>query len=115
MAQRAGELIHRVQIQKIERTRNEHGHFAEAWVDHVKLWSRVTALSARDLISAQAVQSETVARLKIRYRDDIDSTMRVIYKNRIYAINSPALEDAEGGNIYVTFTLANGVEKYQEQ
>ncbi len=114
MAQRAGELIHRVQIQKFEKTRNEYGHFDETWVDHVKLWARVTHLSGRDLISAQAMQSETIARLKIRYRDNIDSTMRVVYKNRIYAINSPALEDADNGNIYVTFTLSNGVGKYQE-
>lgn len=112
MANRAGEYIHRVQIQKFERTRNEHGHFTEAWVDHIKLWSRVTHLSGKDLISAQAAQSETVARLKIRYRDDIDSTMRVIYKNRIYAITSPALEDVDNGSTSVTFTLSNGVEKY---
>lgn len=110
---RAGDLPHRITIQKFEKTRNEYGHSVEAWVDHVKLWSRVTHLSGRDLIAAQAGQSETVARLKIRYREDINSTMRVIYKNRIYAIDSPALEDNENGNIYVTFTLSNGVEKYQ--
>lgn len=113
MGRRAGELRHRVQIQKKTSGRDENNYpIPEGWSIHKVLWAKVTPLSARDLIAAQAAQSETIARLKINYRTDIETTMRVIHKGRIYAITSPALDDPESGNEYCTFTLSGGLEKF---
>ena len=69
------------------------------------LWAKVTPLSARDLIAAQGNQSQVVARLKIRHRTDIDSSMRVIFKGVKYAIDGPALNDPETGTSTVLFTF----------
>lgn len=112
----AGELVHRVTIQKpVGGGRDDDGFDNPApWQDFLHLWAKVTPLSAKDLIAAQAVQSQVVARLKVRYRTDIDSNMRVIFRNETYAINSPALNDDETGNIYSTFLLSKGVEKFKE-
>jgi SPP1 family predicted phage head-tail adaptor len=74
------------------------------------LWAKVSPLSAKDLIAAQAAQSQVVARLKIRHRTDIDSSMRVVFRGETYAIDSPALNDDETGNIYSTFLLSKGVK-----
>ncbi|WP_151802640.1 phage head closure protein [Acinetobacter guillouiae] len=110
---RSNELRHRVQIQQKTDGRDENNYpIPEQWVDYKTLWAKITPLSARDLIAAQAAQSETVARLKINYRTDIETTMRVIHKGRIYAITSPALDDPDSGNEYCTFTLSGGLEKY---
>ena len=114
MSQRAGELCHRIKIQKFTKTYDEYNYPTETWVDHASLWAKITHLSGKDMLAAQAAQSETVARLKIRYREDIDTTMRVIHKGRIYAITSPALDDPESGNVYCTFSLSGGVEKFQD-
>jgi SPP1 family predicted phage head-tail adaptor len=110
--QRASELRHRVTIQQklIERDENNYP-LPEVWIDHVKLWAKVTPLSAKDLLAAQAGQGKTVARMKIRYREDIDTTMRVIHKGRIYAIDSPPLDDPNSSYEYVTLLLSNGTEK----
>lgn len=113
MGRKAGELRHRVEIQKKTGGRDDNNYpTPEVWETYKKLWSKLTPLSARDLIAAQAAQSETIARLKINYRTDIDTEMRVISKGRIYAITSPALDDPESGNEYCTFTLSGGVEKF---
>ncbi|BAP36678.1 putative phage head-tail adaptor [Acinetobacter guillouiae] len=110
---RSNELRHRVQIQQKTDGRDENNYpIPEQWVDYKTLWAKITPLSARDLIAAQAAQSETVARLKINYRTDIETTMRVIHKGRIYAITSSALDDPNSGNEYCTFTLSGGLEKY---
>jgi len=110
---RANELKSRVQIQKKTTGTDENNYpIPESWIDFKKIWAKVTHLSGRDLIAAQAAQSETVARLKINYRTDIDSTMRVIHKGRIYAITSPPLDDPGSGNEYCTFTLSGGLEKF---
>lgn len=112
----AGELCHRVVIQQnVSIDRDEFGHEQPAdWQVFLTLWAKVTPLSARDLFAAQAVQSQVVARLKIRYRTDIKSSMRVIFRGETYSIDGPALNDDETGNIYSTFLLSKGVEKFKE-
>ncbi|WP_180073746.1 phage head closure protein [Acinetobacter sp. YH12231] len=107
MTQNAGELRHRITVQKLTSGRDEDGYpLHEQWTDYVQLWAKVTNLSGKDLIAAQANQSKVIARLKIRYREDIDTTMRVIYKGKTYAIDSQALEDTNTGYESVTFLLS---------
>lgn len=112
----ASELCHRVIIQKnVGSGRNQYNHEQPAdWQVFLTLWAKVSPLSAKDLIAAQAAQSQVIARLKIRHRTDIDSSMRVVFRGEIYAIDSPALNDDETGNIYSTFLLSKGVEKFKE-
>ncbi|WP_291349453.1 MULTISPECIES: phage head closure protein [unclassified Acinetobacter] len=113
MADLAPELCHRITIQHyVAGGRDEDGFEIEgSWQEYQQLWAKVTPLSARDLISAQADQSEVVARMKIRYREDINTTMQVIWKGRTFSIQSQALDDNETGNIYCTFLLGQGLEK----
>ncbi|ETQ47061.1 hypothetical protein P676_3315 [Acinetobacter baumannii UH7607] len=40
--------------------------------------------------------------------------MRVIHKGIIYAIDSPALDDAGKGNEYCTFMLTGGIERFPD-
>lgn len=108
MTQNAGELRHRIKIQKLTSGRDEDGYpIPEQWTDYVQIWAKVSHLSGKDLIAAQASNSKIVARVKIRYREDIDTTMRVIYKSKTYAIDSQALEDTNTGYESVTFLLSN--------
>lgn len=113
---KAGELRHRVLIQKQSEEQQDDDGFSinHEWTDYKELSAKITHLSSRDLIAAQAEMSEVVARMKIRYRTDIDTTMRVIWKNHIYAIDSQAMNDNETGNIYCTFNLSGGVEQFKE-
>lgn len=113
MSDLAPELRNRVIIQAYtEPGRDEDGFPIEGgWSEYKKLWAKVTPLSAKDLIAAQADQSEVVARMKIRYREDITTKMQVIWKGRIFSIQSQALDDNETGNIHCTFLLGQGLEK----
>ncbi|WP_151724407.1 phage head closure protein [Acinetobacter ursingii] len=113
MGQSAGELRHRVVIQKYQQGgRDEDGfEIEDGLVEYAKVWAKVTPLSAKDLISAQADQSEVTARMKIRYRTDIDTEMQVVWKGRVFSIKSQALDDNEDSYTYCTFLLGQGVEK----
>ena len=107
MTQNAGELRHRIMVQKLTSGKDDDGYpIPEQWVDFMPLWAKVTHLSGKDLIAAQASNSKVVARVKIRYREDINTTMRVIYKGKTYAIDSQALEDTNTGYESVTFLLS---------
>ncbi len=106
MAQRAGELCHRVTIQHKTTTYDEYNYETEAWTDLKKLWSKLEFLSVKDSINAKAAGSETTARLKLRKRDDIDSSMRVLFDGQTFQIVSPPKPDNENGRIYMTLELS---------
>lgn len=108
----ASELRHRVSIQILGLDRDSDNYpIPVEWVEYKKLWAKVTHLSGKDLIAGQANQSKVVARLKIRYREDINTEMSVIYKGKRYAIDSQALEDVGSGNEYITFLLSEGIQR----
>lgn len=106
MAQRAGELCHRVTIQKHEVTYDEYNYETEAWAEFKKLWGKISFLSVKDSLNAKAAGSETTARLKLRKRDDIDSSMRVLFDGQTFQIVSPPKPDNENGRIYMTLELS---------
>ena len=115
MGVRAGQLRHRVTIESYNSGgRDENGFATPAtWIEHSKLWAKVTPLSSKDLLSAQAEQSEVTARMMVRYNTEIDTTMRVIWKGRTFAIDSEGLDDNEDGMTYTTFNLRSGVENHR--
>lgn len=117
MSIKAGELRHKVIIQRYSIAAKDKDGFElpSQWVDYVSIWSKITPLSSNDLISAQAEQSEVTARMKTRYRTDINTNMRVIWKGRIFAISSQGLDDNEEGYIYTTFNLSGGVERFDDR
>ena len=107
MAQRAGELCHRVTIQHKTTTYDEYNNELEPiWSEYKKLWSKVEFLSVKDTLTAKAVGSETNARLKIRKRTDITTEMRVLWKDQTFQIVSPPKPDNENGRIYMTLELS---------
>lgn len=106
MAQRAGELCHRVTIQNKTTTYDEYNYETEAWTEYKKLWSKIEFLSVKDSLTAKAAGSETTARLKLRKRDDIDSSMRVLFDGQTFQVVSPPKPDNENGRIYMTLELS---------
>ena len=112
----ASELRHKVVIQsKVEGGRDEDGYnLPNAWTTYKTLWSKITPVAARDLAIGQSELTEVTARLKIRYRTDINTTMRVLWKDKIYSIVSEGLDDNVDGYTYTTFNLSRGVQATEE-
>lgn len=107
----AGKLRHRVEFQALGSLQDpQSGEMVPGWVT---VWSKVpasvTPLSARDLIAAQAAQSEATARVVIRYRSGVVPTMRIIHRGEVYDIKGPALPDPDSGLEYLTIVVARGV------
>ena len=108
---RAGLLRQRIDIQRRGQTRDPKTHeVIDGWVD---AWKACPAsfepLSAHDLIAAQAGQSEATARIVIRYRESVLSTMRILYRGQIYNIEGPPLPDKDSGREYLTIVVSTGL------
>lgn len=109
---KAGALRHPIVIEYEAPVRDpETGEFGEkAWQPFANTWASVEPLSAKDLIAAQAAQSEASARIVIRYRPGVLPTMRIVHRGEIYSIEGPPLPDADSGLDYLTILVSKGVK-----
>ena len=85
----AGKYRHIIDIQSKVAALDEWGGDTFEWVDvAADVRARKWPIKGRELIAAQAAQSETTDRFYIRYRDGLDSSMRIVYKSKYYDITS---------------------------
>ncbi len=106
---RAGTLRHRIAIQRPEYAQDPvTGEMAPSWVEVAKVYASIEPLSAREFIAAAATQSKVTARIVIRYRLGVDSTMRVQHRDKIYNIEG-VLADKDSGLEYLTLPCSEGV------
>lgn len=108
---RIGPLRHRITIQKPGYEQDpETGAMKPTWENLAKgVAASIEYLSVREYISAQAGQSEITARIKIRYREGLDSTMRILHKGKIYNMKQP-LPDPNSGIEYLTIPVTEGAD-----
>jgi SPP1 family predicted phage head-tail adaptor len=79
---RAGGLRHRVTIQNFTSHRDESGQIIEEWEDVATVWAEVKGIGGRELIAAGAEKVEVTFRVWIRYRPDVSSASRIIWKQK---------------------------------
>lgn len=106
MAIQAGQLRHRLKIHRQTATRSPTGAVRVGQWEHIlTLWGQFTPLSVKDIIAGQAQDTQITARAKIRYRDDINGTMRVQHAGKMYEIVGEPLADNGSGKEYLTLAL----------
>jgi len=86
---RIGELRHRITIQKTTTIQDEAGQPIETWQDVCTVWAKIEDLSGREYLAAkQVLANEVTTRITIRWRNDVEPTMRVIEGQQIFDIQS---------------------------
>lgn len=81
-----GELRHRITLQKFTTTVNENGFEEETWIDFKTLWASVSNLHGREYFEAAAVQKENTVKFTVRYIKDLDTSMKILFKDKSYNI-----------------------------
>lgn len=110
MSLNAGRLRHRIVFQTLGTTQDpKTGEEVKGWIT---VWDKVRAsvepLSSRDLIAAQAAQSDASARIVIRYRSGVLPTMRILFRDEVYAIKGQPMPDPVSGLEYLTILVSKG-------
>lgn len=123
MSIQAGRLRHRVLIEQYVLAVDSNGETVQdpntgatsgAWQEVATVWAAIEPLSAKEFIASQAVQSEVVARIVIRYRPGMDPAMRLVHMlsgGARGAVYNPAgfLQDKDSGMEYITIPVSAGV------
>lgn len=67
----------------------DNGEPNTAWVDFLpRVSASVEPLRGRELYAAQEHQADVDVRIRIRYREGIEPTMRVVHDGRVYDIRA---------------------------
>lgn len=81
-------LNKRITIQELKLSINENGFEVEEWIDFRTVWAGISNLNGREYFDAAAVQMENTVKITIRYIPGIDTSMRILFKNKYYNITS---------------------------
>lgn len=85
----AGKLRHRVTIQtKGTPTRDSHGQEVIVWTTFAQVWGSVEPLRGREFMQASAQEAELTTRIRIRHKDGVLPSMRVLWDGHTYNIRS---------------------------
>lgn len=76
---RAGKLDRRTTFYTVDEE-------TDAETSFVTVWGAIEPLNAREIFAARQAQSEVTGRIRIRYRTDIDPTMRAGVGSRRWEI-----------------------------
>ena len=119
MALQAGKLNKRVRIEYLTSPLDSHGDplrgeqgelLAQVWTPLATVWAAIEPLSAREFMQSASEQSQVVARIQIRYRDDVTAAMRLVHVSTGKVYNPAGfLPDKDSGTEYMTIPVSQGV------
>jgi len=117
----AGRLRHKVTLQERvdlvdsngDAIQDQNGQQEYIWQTVAEIWAAVEALSAREFIAAQTTESKVVARITIRYRQDLNYSMRILFRGKVYNIEG-VLPDKYSGLEYITLPVSYGINDTAE-
>jgi SPP1 family predicted phage head-tail adaptor len=109
---KAGRLRHRLTFETLIEEQDSDGNKVPDWVDafatNPRMPCEVVALSGRELIAAQAVQSRVTTRIRTRYRPGFDAVQRAVGGGVTYNIEAVIL-DPDSRVRWVTLLASSGV------
>ena len=78
----SGELRHKARLEDADDSQDVQGTTKLAWSPRSTVWVSVTPISGKERLAAAAVASELTHRVRMRYRSDVTSRMRLVLVNR---------------------------------
>lgn len=98
---------HRIEIQEFIEMVNENGYPVEGWTRKFQLWSDIKTVKGSEVIKAAAEVNTETYRFIVRYVEGLNAKQRILFKGRIYDIQS-VLNDDE---LHNTLTIIAVVQK----
>lgn len=111
MSLSADKLRHVISFEEEVEVVDSAGYRSKTWQ---KVFNRVYAsvdqLSGKEMMSSSVEYSKVSARITIRYRENINHSMRIIHRDNIYNIEA-VINDNKSGVEWMTLLVSTGVRK----
>ena len=102
----SGMLRQRITLERLESTPDGAGGYNKQWVEYARPRAKMKAMSGRERLEYQRLESIVNFRCIIRYRDDVKAADRVRYNGNVY--NVRFVHDIEERRRYLEMELAQG-------
>lgn len=80
------ELRHRITFQSVAQVTDGMGGFTSTWGDVATVWAKVEPVNASERLISEKLETQRSHKVKIRYRTDITTDMRFIFKGRTFQV-----------------------------
>ena len=87
------DLNRRVVVQQIVAGDNASGEPSSAWVDFATVMAKITDMSGRQYMAAEAAKNAVLTEITIRYRPGVVPSMRVLHGTVLYDIKAVLGQD----------------------
>lgn len=108
MSQAAGKLNHWILLESLETTNDSNGDAVEEWISQGGTWAEFVPSSAREFVSASAMQSKVIGRFTIRSHPTIQPTWRILFRQKYYNVEG-VLSDPVTGLEYMTLPVSEHI------
>lgn len=81
-----GMLNRKIEIYQLTKTATPTGGFTESWTLFASGWAHVKNMSGTELIRADQLGATAYSDFTIRYRGDLNETMKLVYRGTDYQI-----------------------------
>lgn len=82
----ASDLREKISIEKTVSKQDAQGYYKEGWEKVCDTYAKVLDISGKEYMEAAARQALNVVSFTIRWREDIDTGMRIMHKGKAYEI-----------------------------
>lgn len=83
-----GTLDKRITVLKYQDVDNEYNLTQKKLVPFLKVWARIEPLRGKAYYEQYKEKTEDFTKITVCYRENIDNSMLVKYKNKLYRINT---------------------------
>ena len=84
----SGRYTKRIKLEKPIQIKNSYNELEETWQTVGERWANVIPMRSRELLAAGQVNEQINHRVEIRYIKDLDSTWRIVYRDKVLNIDS---------------------------
>lgn len=87
---RAGTLRYRVSLQRPVVLKNDVGEvIVDSWSEIAKVWAAIEPIKGSEYLTSSEFRSQVLTRIRIRWRADVDATVRVVTDDgTVYSIDA---------------------------
>lgn len=104
----AGQLDQRLTLQSRAAGVDVLGQASGAWTDVVTVWGKARPLRSRELFAAGQIQNVSDVEFTIRWRGDVESTWRVVWRDTPHDITGTPI-DIDGQRQWMQLLASTGI------
>lgn len=100
---RAGDLRHRVELQVRTLSTDDFGETIETWQTQETVWAAVEPLTGMRYLAAKQANADVTGTVRMRYREGVRPTMRLLWGTRVLRIVSIINPDERSRELHILY------------